>query len=82
MRNVATPIARIRDVITQTVALGRLTNPQISCVGIAINTERLDDPEAQALLETTKAQFHLPACDPVRFGVGPIVDRLAADYPA
>jgi uncharacterized NAD-dependent epimerase/dehydratase family protein len=76
MRNVSTPIAGVADVIEQTVALGRLTNPQIRCTGIAINTQALDADSARSLLETTGAQFNLPACDPVRFGVGEIVDRL------
>jgi len=81
MRNVATPIASIADVLTQTVALGQLTNPQIRCVGIAINTRALDDERARALLAATSAQFELPTSDPLRFGVGAIVDRLAAEYP-
>jgi uncharacterized NAD-dependent epimerase/dehydratase family protein len=81
MRNVATPIAGIDDVIEQTAALGRLTNPNIDCVGIAINSQQLDERRARALLDTTSNQFNLPVCDPLRFGIGAIVDRLAARFP-
>ena len=38
MRGVDTPIPSIEDVIEATVMLGRLTNPAIRCVGIAVNT--------------------------------------------
>jgi hypothetical protein len=38
MRGVNTPLPTIGDVIHMTIACGRLTNPAIRCVGIAINT--------------------------------------------
>jgi uncharacterized NAD-dependent epimerase/dehydratase family protein len=46
-------------------------------VGISINTSHLkDDREARQLLETTSREISLPCCDPIRFGVGEIVDQL------
>lgn len=81
MRNVATPIASIAEVIELTVRLGRLTNPGIRPVGIAVNTSALGDTEARDLLEETAAAHSLPASDPVRFGVAPIIDRLIAEFP-
>ena len=80
MRNVDFPLPSISDVIDETIAAGRLTNPEIRCVGIAINTSALPDGEARAMLDTTRAAHALPVCDPVRFGVGPIVDRLLAEF--
>jgi uncharacterized NAD-dependent epimerase/dehydratase family protein len=80
MRNVEAPIADIRAVIDMTVALGRLTNPAIRCVGIAVNTSALGEDEAQTLLQETGDLHALPACDPVRFGVQAIVDRVQADF--
>lgn len=82
MRNVATPIATIADTIEQTISVGRLTNAEIRCTGIAINTEKLEQQAATRLLRETGARFGLPACDPLRFGVGEIVDLLTAEYPA
>jgi uncharacterized NAD-dependent epimerase/dehydratase family protein len=81
MRNVSTPIASIGDVIDQTVALGRLTNPKIRCVGIAINTEKLNEADARELLSETRTHYRLPACDPLRFGVAALVDELADQFP-
>ncbi|MFD1701906.1 N-acetyltransferase DgcN [Methylopila henanensis] len=80
MRGVATPLPTIGQVIEATVASGRLTNPTIRCVGIAVNTAALDEAAARAELDRTVAAHGLPASDPVRFGVGPIVDRLVAEF--
>ena len=76
MRNVDTPIARIDDVVEQTLALGRLTNPAIRCVGIALNTSALDTVEADRAIEQARQDFGFPACDPLRHGVEVIVDEM------
>jgi uncharacterized NAD-dependent epimerase/dehydratase family protein len=81
MRNVSAPITSISDVIEQTTTHGRLTNPNIDCVGIALNTVELDAQRAQALLDEARNHFNVPACDPMRFGIGAIVDRLSSSYP-
>ncbi len=76
MRNVDTPIARIDVVVAQTLALGRLTNPAIRCVGIALNTSALDTVESNRAIEQVRRAFGLPACDPLRQGVAVIVDEI------
>lgn len=80
MRGVTTPLPTIGDVIAMTVQLGRLTNPAIRCVGIAVNTEALSDEEARAELDRTARVYGLPATDPVRFGVAPIVEEIRARF--
>jgi uncharacterized NAD-dependent epimerase/dehydratase family protein len=80
MRGVEHPLPTIGEVIDLTVRLGRLTNPDIRPVGIAINTQALGDNEARACLEDAAAQYELPAVDPIRTGVAPLVDRLAELY--
>ena len=60
---------------------GRLTNPAIRPVGIAVNTQALGEAEARGCLDAIAADYHLPAVDPVRFGVGEIVDRIAQEFP-
>ncbi len=82
MRGVKHPLPTIRQVIDLTIACGRLTNPAIQPVGIAINTQALDEAAARAYCAEVAAEHGLPASDPVRFGVGPIVDRLVALFPA
>ena len=76
MRNVDAPIASIEAVVEQTIALGRLTNPAVRCVGIALNTSDLDAERANQTVEQAQCQFGVPACDPVRHGVEVIVDEM------
>jgi uncharacterized NAD-dependent epimerase/dehydratase family protein len=83
MRGVQTPLPTIQQVIDMTIACGKLTNPAIRCVGIAVNTQALDEAAARAVLdETAKAHGGLPATDPVRFGVEPLVARIAHEFGA
>ncbi|WP_298967654.1 N-acetyltransferase DgcN [uncultured Methylobacterium sp.] len=82
MRGVQHPLPSIREVIDLTIRCGSLTNPDIRPVGIAVNTQALDEAEARAVLDRLAGEYDLPATDPVRFGVEGIVARLAALYPA
>lgn len=82
MRGVQHPLPSIAEVIDLTVRCGKLTNPHIQPVGIAVNTQALSDAEARALLDTLAADHGLPATDPIRYGVGGIVDRLLKTFPA
>jgi uncharacterized NAD-dependent epimerase/dehydratase family protein len=81
MRGVKHPLPTIRQVIDLNIACGRLTNPAIQPVGIAINTQALDEAAAKAYCAEVAAEHGLPATDPVRFGVGTIIDRLQAVFP-
>ncbi|NNM75214.1 N-acetyltransferase DgcN [Enterovirga aerilata] len=81
MRGVRHPLPTIAEVIDLTVRCGRLTNPAIRPVGIAVNTQALAEDEAKTYLAKVAAEHDLPATDPIRFGVGPIVDRLEAEFP-
>ncbi|AWN35543.1 N-acetyltransferase DgcN [Methylobacterium radiodurans] len=81
MRGVQHPLPTIRQVIDLTVQLGQLTNPEIRPVGIAVNTQALEEAEARALLDQLAASHGLPATDPVRFGVDGLVDRIVTEFP-
>lgn len=82
MRGVRHALPSIRQVIDLTRICGSLTNPSIRCVGIAINTQALGEDDALQLLDETEAAHDIPAVDPIRTGVGPIVDRILQDFPA
>ena len=81
MRGVQHPLPSIAEVIDLTLRCGRLTNPDIRPVGISINTQAYGEDEARACLEATAKAHDLPATDPIRFGVGPIVERLLNEFP-
>ena len=61
-------IPTVDDVIAQTLALGSLTNPNIRCVGVSLNTSTLSAEEAERLLATESDRLGLPVADPVRGG--------------
>ena len=82
MRGVETPLPTIQQVIDMTIQCGRLTNPDIRCIGIAVNTSALDDDEALAFLAKVGEKHGLPATDPVRYGMDAIVDKVAAEFGA
>jgi uncharacterized NAD-dependent epimerase/dehydratase family protein len=58
----------IEQVIEQTIALGRLTNPGIRCAGISLNTARFDAAGAQRECDSVGKRLGLPAADPMRGG--------------
>lgn len=81
MRGVDHALPSIQQVIDLTLVCGRLTNPSIRCVGIAVNTQALDDDAARNVLDAAADEHGIPAVDPIRTGVGPIVDRILQDFP-
>jgi uncharacterized NAD-dependent epimerase/dehydratase family protein len=64
----------LEDVIEQTVALGRRTNPAIRCVGVSLNTSKLDAAAAQLEFDNVEKRLALPVADPLRGG--PAFERL------
>jgi uncharacterized NAD-dependent epimerase/dehydratase family protein len=63
--------------IDANVEAARLTNPAARCAGVSVNTGALDAAAARDYLRRTEDTIGLPCVDPVRTGVGAIVDRLA-----
>lgn len=80
MRNVKHPLPSIQQVIDLTIACGQLTNPNIRCVGIAVNTQALDETTAVSTMAEIAKLHDLPTVDPIRTGVAPIVARLQQEF--
>lgn len=76
MRGVKHPLPSIQQVIDRTILEGQLTNPKITCIGIAINSEHLSDEVARTYLKETGEAHGLPCVDPIRTGVEAIVEEL------
>lgn len=68
------PVPSIEEIIAQTIALGRVTNPAIHCVGMSLNTSEMDEASAMAEIAATERRLGLPTADPVRGGTA--FDRL------
>jgi len=58
----------IDQVIEQTIALGRVTNPHIRCAGISLNTAKLGVDEAGSEMARVEKRLALPVADPMRGG--------------
>jgi uncharacterized NAD-dependent epimerase/dehydratase family protein len=66
----------LRDCIDANLAAARLTNKAVRCVGLSINTGGLEAGAARDYLRQTGDGLGLPCVDPVRTGVGALVDNL------
>ncbi|MET0268353.1 MAG: DUF1611 domain-containing protein [Duganella sp.] len=64
----AAPLPSIEAVIAQTVALGRVTNPAIACVGVSLNTAGMSESAAQSEIDALAQRLGLPVADPIRGG--------------
>jgi uncharacterized NAD-dependent epimerase/dehydratase family protein len=72
------PVIGPEKAIEPYLAAARLTNPTVRFVGVALNTSALSETEADGVLKATSRLLGLPCADPMRGGVGPIVDALDA----
>lgn len=80
MRNVKNALPTIQEVIDHTIACGKLTNSKIRCVGIAVNTFALNAADAAKTVQDISSEHGLPAVDPIRDGVAPIVAKLKQEF--
>ncbi|MEO5611451.1 MAG: DUF1611 domain-containing protein [Sphingomicrobium sp.] len=72
------PLPSIEQVIEQTVALGRLTNPAIRCCGVSLNTSALSNDAVAEVIDATARRLGLPVADPVRgIGLAALLDACA-----
>ena len=60
------------------LSLARVANPACQVVGIAVNTQHMDEQEAVAYLAQVEADMGLPAVDPFRHGAERLAEALAA----
>lgn len=74
----AYPIPPLDEVIDMNLRAGRLTNPDVRCVGVSVNTSSLTDAEREACLAELADTLGLPCVDPVATGMAPIADALGS----
>jgi uncharacterized NAD-dependent epimerase/dehydratase family protein len=66
----------LEDCLAANLQAARLTNPDVRFCGVAVNTSALDEAAGKACLAEIEARLELPAVDPLKDGVGRIVERL------
>lgn len=72
------PIPDLRVAIDDYLRAGRLTNRNVRCVGLSINSSSLSEPARAEYFARLTEDLKLPVCDPVRTGVDALADALLA----
>jgi len=70
------PIPGLRTCMEANLQVARLTNPKVKFVGVAINTSLMAEDAVSLYLKSIEDELELPAVDPFRDGVAPIVDLI------
>ncbi len=73
-------IPELEACIDANLRMARLTNPQVRCAGISINTAGLPAGERDAYLAGITDRFGLPCFDPVATGTRALVQHIAASF--
>src|SRR5690606_28086181 len=58
------PLPSLKEAVALYLAMGKLTNPAIRCVGVALNTSRSTPEERARILAEVSDETGLPAFDP------------------
>jgi len=70
------PLPDLDDVISTNLHLARRTNKDAVLLGISVNSSPLDEDQARAQMAALEDHHGVPVVDPVRTGVGKLVDAL------
>jgi len=77
MRGMPTvPVPNIAEVMDAVMLFARRRNPNARFVGVSLNTSAMDETSAATLLDAVEREFGLPVVDPIRTGVGRVVDMI------
>jgi len=66
----------IQEVIARTIQIGKLTNKEIRCVGVSVNTSQLKPEERENYLDNLSKQIELPCVDPLKSSTQKLIDYL------
>lgn len=72
------PIPDLQHAIDRYVEAARLTNRNVRCVGVSINSSTLSDTQWQAYAAEVSQRLKLPVVDPMRGGVDALAKALLA----
>jgi uncharacterized NAD-dependent epimerase/dehydratase family protein len=70
------PIPDLKECMDANLRVAYLTNPNAQFIGVAVNTSKLGEQEADAYLKQTEEKLGLVTVDPLRDGVARIVDQM------
>jgi len=70
------PLPSLEQVIEMNLIAARITNPDVKVIGVSVNTSSVSEDEALAYCKSVTDQLGLPCVDPIRHGVGALVEAL------
>ena len=70
------PIPDLKECMEANLGVAYLTNPNARFIGVAVNTSKLGEQEADTYLKQTEEKLGLVTVDPLRDGVARIVDQM------
>ena len=70
------PVADINHCIARNLLLARLTNPDVRCAGICVNSYGLEETERRKIISQIEESTYLPCVDPIKDGVQPIINCI------
>ena len=74
------PLPDFETVIEHTISCGKLTNQNIRCIGISVNTAKLSEKVRENYLRDIADSTGWACVDPVATGVGQLVDHILDTY--
>jgi uncharacterized NAD-dependent epimerase/dehydratase family protein len=74
------PIPPLTVCIARYVEAARLTNPNVRCIGIAVNASAMSDADFARERTRIEAETGLPCADPIRDGVDRFITALDAAF--
>lgn len=72
----------LSETLSANLRAAKITNPDVICVGAALNTSNLSHEEAKRVCARAADELGLPAQDPIATGVDQIVDHLLECFAA
>lgn len=76
------PLPSVVECIDLHLRCARVTNPNVRCVGVCVNTSKLDAESRKSYLAELSAELNLPCVDPIQDGCDEIVDRIFDEFAA
>lgn len=76
------PVPSLAECADLNLYHARLTNPKARLVGISLNTEGMDDVQADEVCSALEAELKVPALDPLRHGMDEIAKNCLSMLPA
>ena len=75
MRGVENKLPSISEVISKTIELGKLTNPDIKCAGIALNTSNMLN-KSEDMKKMISDKHSMPCLDPLKDDLSDFINMI------